>query len=1179
MISKLALLNASIATALPGLRHFALATVLASASVVSASDNTSFFGEGSSGPSARGVQDVNDGEQQERNVDEAALSAQSAAASNLQSVAAKYRGNADEEPAYLYRLADILQQKAQMDFRVGHGRVLLPTSPNSKSRTGKPELQGYQRDMKSSIEALDRLISKYPKFAEMPRARFMRGRAHEELGQIPQATADYVALYKAAPQAPETIPALMSLAEFAAVANHHAQAIGYLQPIEKRVNDPYYPFALYKMAWSYFNLHQIRTALTYSERLISFYTKRSSQGEAVAASRALRESILKDVPVFFFSAYEDKTPGYEPKAALAYFRKLSPGEAGAADRGKMVALYGKLLRSNDHQKDLVAWKGLVLASEGNNADSFELLLTTFEHQLNQSRYLEVVDTSRDIVPAYRKSGDADMRTKAEKLVFDGATRIQARLVKETQKKSVDSDYVQQLSTALAALYGSFTQLVVEADPRVRAVHFNLAETLFVIHQFDKAAANYRWIVEHGSWSENAQTAKAKTGGITVREAALKSIASRYEALHARNQAGAEIKARSFSTQVAGEVPGATAEWLAWIDQYQAKTNDMAVDNFAFEANRSLYAQGKIRESVARLRAFALERPKSQYAIPSATLVLDTYIASSDWNSLAELSRDMAAVPAWKGTSFSKRVAGLAADAHFKQAQTLAAHKDYDAAIEQADSLTSNYGAKGAHAAESFALAGDAALAKKDPDLAIRYYGKLAAASPRSEQAQKAYLAMAKVEEDRYGFSNAARYYRNYLAIKPGAGSELKTRALTLAWLGQDPSQLKVFANDRLLCAADTAQCTRIKAMMPLIDDSVSAATARHAAQNARRASSETRAIWAATALERPENLSSRDRRAMMETLASSWSHTEALARFALLPRISVSVPRAFALERQALSGQRLSATASSITSRLKRVQELEAFGARAAELPWTRVRALVLSEAAQSYTDYAQALRALPAPKKLNAASRQAYDRMVGQTVAPFEQKAYSLRAQALALAARPAADTEAVSQVGDAALKAGYPAGRLPRVSAVSLDLSFLRSVDSRGDWSNNATPETRADALRAAWTRALDRGTWPQVGFFMQEAREKQLLSPIALASARAVSLARAGAQAEGRLELSPYCGALSGDLREGCPSGGARRMRPSAPARKSPPSRLARKLAPSRLTKHKPSFKVSQATRGAR
>src|SRR5262249_37308644 len=100
-------------------------------------------------------------EAQERDVDEVALGAQEKAISRIQDLLRKYRGTS-QEPVLLAKLADVQQQSGAILFRIAHGQA---------ARKGKGiDLRRYQKTMKQSIESLNTLIAKYPRYEEVAHA-------------------------------------------------------------------------------------------------------------------------------------------------------------------------------------------------------------------------------------------------------------------------------------------------------------------------------------------------------------------------------------------------------------------------------------------------------------------------------------------------------------------------------------------------------------------------------------------------------------------------------------------------------------------------------------------------------------------------------------------------------------------------------------------------------------------------------------------------------------------------------------------------------------------------------------------------------------------------------------------------------------------------------------------------
>jgi hypothetical protein len=204
------------------------------------------------------------------------------------------------------------------------------------------------------------------------------------------------------------------------------------------------------------------------------------------------------------------------------------------------------------------------------------------------------------------------------------------------------------------------------------------------------------------------------------------------------------------------------------------------------------------------------------------------------------------------------------------------------------------------------------------------------------------------------------------------------------------------------------------------------------------------------------------------------------------------------------------------------IREMENAATAAMKLPWSRIRALALSETAGLYLDLSKGVRDLPPPKGLSPDDQQAYEQTISKLVIPFEEKGQEMRAKAFEIASKFAIEDESFSAVADPYF-ADNPstASKLkPKkdpARPLGIDLQVLAKLDPKGDW-DDLDPRSKEplDFLKASWADALQKKRWGQVAFFLQEASEKKLFTPTVLGAIRAVSLAQAGARGEALSEL---------------------------------------------------------------
>jgi TolA-binding protein len=1117
-------------------------------------------------------------EHQDRLVDQAALSAQDSSINRLNVLLKKYTGNGRQEPILLSKLAELQQQKAAILFRIAHGVA------NKKG--GKLDLASYNKSLQQTISTLNHLIGRYPGYSDIASAYFMRGKSYEEMENKPAATKDYLYLVKTFPDSEQTSPAYMSLAEFAIEANNHPQAIVYLKELEKRPEDPHYPFALYKLAWSYYNLKDVPHALSYAEKQVAYYnakypptpgdqSKDKGADNLINSDLALKENTLLDIPLFYFQGVEEKNEHFKTSAALDYFRKVEKGPI----LGKMAYRFAKLMRSRNMEKDLIAWKNQFLDSEATRPETLDIIIITYEYLQNQRNFAAVVETAKDMLTLYKKVGKEpflkhEQLPKAQKMILDTAENLQSVIVKNKQ-----SEKARDLSVTLASLYDIFTQVVVESDPRIPQVHYNLAETLFTIEDYEGATLHYRWVVEH---SKSLHKAVVKS----VSDSPIKAIASRYEVLRQKKQIPTEVKAVALSKD-AGKGSGRDMSkldpilktWIEWIDQLgdqlaseqrHQKKGEPEIeqyktwDNFNFEANRAIYVFGDQKLAVERLEEFAKKRPHSTYGIPSASLVLDTFIAGSDWDASYERATAFRKLDPWKKSDFGKRLYEVAADALYKKIEIKVHAKLYKDALEEADDFIADY-PESSRIPDCLSLAGSAALANNEKPRAMGYFSKLIQSDKDPTRVSNALLSRAALQEEKFEFASAVTDYRAYINLvhsgafkdakqKPDTSKvhDFRKKTLALAWLAANNSELKSLIESKAICIEGNdsieAECEKYRAISaiqqsathPLDEDTTTNTFNRFRKMD----SSEAKTLWAIYTLQGAKHLAFRDRNHTLRAIGSGWKDLDAMSKFFVLPYINGSIVKAFELNRAAMKDVApLRANEKYITHRVDSIRELENAVAKVMDLPWARIRAETLNQLASVYQDLAKGLSDLPPPKGLNEAETAGYQDTIRKLTLPFEEKANDIRSKAFDMASRFTIESDSFNSIVEPffaenpsqakKLKSLTEESRagvvIPKgIKAVSLGMDLLPTIKEAHELAVEAAAQkekaagrkpaddSHAKLILEAWTHAIKNRNWVQVAFFLQEAKDRKVFTDSEMGLIRTVSLASAGAKGEALVEL---------------------------------------------------------------
>lgn len=928
----------------------------------------------------------------DRSVDLVALSSQKQAIQTLQNLIKKHKGRTQEILLEL-KLGESFQQAAFLEFRIQKG--------NKKAGS----VIKYHKD---TIRTLSDVIARAPNLPEIDQAYALRGKSYEEIDDKPHARSDYLTLVRNFPDHPSTSPAYMSLADFAIEDNKHEEALGYLKALEKRSYDPLYPFALFKIAWSYYNLKNIPTALTYLEKHSEFYLKRIEAAKTPSPSdEALRESSLADMALFFFEGYESKAPGYGVEDAYKYFNNRNAGTVF----GRMSVRFAKLLRAHKHSQALQEWKNIYLAKEYERSETLEILTIVFDDYINQNNFEKVGATSHDMVALYLKNKklmQGEVLSKTQKIILDTAQKYQALTLKN--KKASGSDELKILTKTLAVLYDSFTKMTEDSDPRIPRVHYNLAETLFEIKEYEEATTHYRWIVERGQIKDS----------IPIDDASLKSISSRYESMKSKELVKLDIKSKKYQGTDEPSQKDEFKEWVKWIDWHLDKYGhkDEGISQYLFEANRNLYFLKASDPVLARMKQFALKYPTSKYAIPQATLTLDTAILSEQWERVWLLTQDYVDVDAWKKTDFYKLLIKTGSQSIFKLAEADFEKNKYKEVLAHFKLFSKKYSDDGL-LPQMVLFAAKSALALNDESTGVDHLTTLIEKNSQSQFVAEALLLRSKIRQEKEDFIGASQDWIAFMKLdeKLKSGLKYKTeeilkRALLFATLsGTLKDRFKEIQSAKL-CAAEDHQeiCEHSEAYLSVIEPTLYAKD--KCWENAKNDELEapTRALWALATLRYAKEMTIDEIHNVVKIVSSKFEKNDADVQLALLKTLKQAIMTALTRGRESLNKDYAlkddpNKIIKSIQRRVKAMQRHEETQAMIMKLSSFGLRAYTLNDTSLMYQDFTDALRAYPMPKEMKQEEKDEFAKAFQDILFPFEEKVQAIRLKAFELASQKTVD------------------------------------------------------------------------------------------------------------------------------------------------------------------------------
>ena len=152
---------------------------------------------------------------------------------------------------------------------------------------------------RDAAATLRTLVHDYPRYSKADKALLLLGRAEAALGNEAESNKAYKDLVKTYPESEFVPDAYTAMGEHYFTHNNAFKALqNYKRAAQFKDSAPY-PFALYKMAWCYFNVGEHATAISTMKELVAEEDRRTG---APRAGIPLGDEALRDLARFFSTA-------------------------------------------------------------------------------------------------------------------------------------------------------------------------------------------------------------------------------------------------------------------------------------------------------------------------------------------------------------------------------------------------------------------------------------------------------------------------------------------------------------------------------------------------------------------------------------------------------------------------------------------------------------------------------------------------------------------------------------------------------------------------------------------------------------------------------------------------------------------------------------------------------------
>lgn len=570
----------------------------------------------------------------------------------------------------------------------------------------------------------------------------------------------------------------------------------YEQIIKNYPRSPMYNYALYKLAWVYFNLREFDKAIETFHQVVEHVSKAKGKGVV-----EFREQALNDLVV----TYAEVDNGWV--LARDYFLKVLPEDQAykklraladlyvAQDKDEeAIALFRHFIEREKVSENIPEYFGVIFGIYKKVNDVAALDRVVAE----ALEYFKPNGTWRTVM----ESRSPEAVREADGLCEEYLHWLANHYHQEAQRLNDDGLY-----RRAAEKYALYLERFPNAK-RAYVVNFYYAEILYDrMRDFKAAAEQYKKVIERD------------TKGEYVEEAAL-GIIHCYEELMV--QAGLQERAKGGRTievvkvdpkKASAPIPETDLhplehEYVAAADHYVSLMTDLIKDpevrkknpergqkipEIMFIAAQVYYRHGRFAEAVKRLKILFEYDPSSKFAAYAVFTLLDAYQRLKQWPKVEEWARKLIAAKNFTVKSKAE-LEKIVAIAMTENARLLSSERRYSDAIKEAMRVYEEF--RGDEKTASKALFNVAALyeGQKNIDMAVKTYMRVVKEFPRSEVAPEALFTVALIYESQTQFEKAAETFEKLEAYKDyqAAPDALQNAGLIREALGEYEDAIEAY---------------------------------------------------------------------------------------------------------------------------------------------------------------------------------------------------------------------------------------------------------------------------------------------------------------------------------------------------------------------------------------------------
>jgi len=469
-----------------------------------------------------------------------------------------------------------------------------------------------------SIKIYHIILQNYPQYQRADEATFYLGSALQDTDRRSEAVKEFNNLVRAYPDSEYVPDAYVLIGEYYFDHNNAYKALLAYQKAARYKDNPKYSFAMYKLAWCYYNVGEYGKAIDTMKAVVAFSMANTSGDKS---KLTLQEEALKDLVRFFADAGN-------LQEAIDYFNKLGKQDLIEAMLKRLANTY---FENGDFEQAISTYRRIIAeAPNGKKAAEYQNEIILCYQKMGRKQ--ETMSEIDRLLKTYGKDSPWARQNASNPEVVKGANDYIEKNLRtvalnyHTEAKKLGSGASAREAYDLA--YQAY-RVYVENFPEEKNAYemrYAFGELLYKTKKFDEAYDQYMAVVKMDPKGKRSEF--CAESAIFASEAIIKQEKRAGKIQVADGKSTAEIPMSEWETKL-----------LAACDQYTKYYQDnKKARNVIYKSAYLLYNKNMFKEASDRFRIVIGMNPQSKEAEQAANLILDSFNLVKDWANLKEVAK-------------------------------------------------------------------------------------------------------------------------------------------------------------------------------------------------------------------------------------------------------------------------------------------------------------------------------------------------------------------------------------------------------------------------------------------------------------------------------------------------------------------------------------------------------------